>query len=973
MKKSAFYSTTLFLVLFLAATLAVEVQGQAAKADTQAPAAASAPRPIELPDILSWKRLAGAVISNDGQFFAHRIVPNEGDGEIVLRRLKDGREWRFPIGEAAAVGGGDMVFSDDGKWFAFASYPTFKEAKKLKKDRKPLQNKATLINLASEQKTEFDKVRRFAFAGELGGWLALQKYGPDGPAAQAASAPGGVTPDRPTGADLILYELDNGGQLNFGNVADFSFNKKGEWFAFTIDANEKSGNGIQARNMTTGALLPLDSEKAIYRGLNWTEKGDALALVKGSEDKGYEDKLYSVVGVSFASGIPQKTTYVHKDDPSFPAGMTISPNRLAMWTEDLSGFVFGIQDVKKKKDEKKPDVKDAKTEPAAAAPKKPEDEPEKPDLVLWHWQDPRLQAQQQVEENTDKNFSYTATYRIGEKKFIRIADESIRVAIPQPKQRFAIGRDVRDYELQGSLDGRRYSDVYVVDMKTGERKPALKKARATFATSPDGTHFLYYEDGNFLTYDMTTGQSYNITKNVASNFFDEDNDINVVKPPTFPVGWTSDSSAVLLSDNWDIWKVPAHGGSAVNLTVNGKSDKIRYEARIQMDPEEKGIDLSQPIYLRTYGEWTKKAGVAIVENGKPGAKVLRWDDAMYGRIFKAKNAPVYLYNRETTMEAPSFYLTDASLADGQKITHTNPQQKNFRWSSGARLVNYTTAKGDKLQAALFLPADYEPGKSYPTVVYIYEKLSQGLNSYSGPTFNGFNKSVYTSNGYAVLMPDITYKLDDPGMSALWSILPALKAAGETGVVDMQHVALHGHSWGGYQTAFMVTQTDAFRAAIAGAPLTDMISMYNLVYGNSGSGNMAIFESSQGRFTSSPADNPTAYIRNSPVFHAKNVKTPLMILHNDKDGAVDFTQGIEYYNQLRRLQKPVVLLQYKGENHGLRNPANMKDYTIRMKEFLDYHLKGAPAPKWLIEGIPLLKLKEHLEERAQEKTVVEVQP
>ena len=280
------------------------------------------------------------------------------------------------------------------------------------------------------------------------------------------------------------------------------------------------------------------------------------------------------------------------------------------------------------------------------------------------------------------------------------------------------------------------------------------------------------------------------------------------------------------------------------------------------------------------------------------------------------------------------------------------------------LIDYTSEKGDKLQAALHLPANYEEGKSYPTIVYIYEKLSQGKNSYAQPYFNGFNKSVYTSNGYAVLMPDIVYTINDPGMSAVWCVLPALEAAIATGVVDADRVGLHGHSWGGYQTSFLVTQTQAFAAAVAGAPLTNMISMYSSIYWNSGSGNMSIFESSQGRFTGGYWEAMDAYVRNSPVFFAENVRTPLIILHNDADGAVDWNQGIEYYSTLRRLGKDVIMLQYEGENHGLRKPANMKDYTVRMREFFDHHLRGAEAPEWLLEGVDHLDMEDHLKDRAK---------
>jgi dipeptidyl aminopeptidase/acylaminoacyl peptidase len=966
-----------FHVFALALALNPILAQSAAKTPEKQEVAKSA-RPLEFKDALGWKRVSSPTISNDGQWFAHKLVPGEGDSEVVLRRVKDSKEWRFPAGESQGFGGGpglfiaasDVVFSDDGKWFAFTVSPTFKEGKRLKKERKPLHNKLTLIELATEKKVEFEKVRRFAFSGENSAWLALHKYGADAapaiPAMPSVASGGATPPDRATGSDLILHELATSNQLNIGNVADFAFDKKGSWLAWTIDANEKSGNGIQVRNMSNGAVLPLDSDKAIYRGLNWTEKGEGLAAVKGVEDKGFEDKLFSVVAFNFTNGTPQKTIFNPKGDKDFPTNLTISPNRNPTWTEDMSAVLFGLHEVKKKKPGATPTPKEGEeqTTPNPAMARRNQEEPEKPDLVLWHWQDRRLQSQQQVEEPRDKNFSYLATYRVAEKKFIRLADETLRTVNAAPKQQYGIGLDTRDYEMMGNLDGRRYQDVYVVDLKTGARKLALKKARNAFGASPDGTQMLYAEDGHFFTHDFASGQSTNITAKVPTSFWDTEDDHNVVKPPIFPVGWTKDSKSVLLTDDWDIWQVPARGGNAVNLTVNGKKDRIRYQGRFRLDPEEKGIDLAQPMYLRAYGEWTKKAGIARLENGKPGAKMLMWDDASYGALMKAKNADSYLFARETYQDAPSYYLADASLSNGQRLTNSNPQQKDFLWSSGAKLVDYTSTKGDKLQGALFLPANYQPGKSYPTIVYIYEKLSQGLNGYTAPTFSGFNKSLYTSNGYAVFMPDITYKINDPGMSAVWCILPGLQAAIATGVVDKDKVALHGHSWGGYQTAFMVTQTDAFKAAIAGAPLTDMISMYNLVYWNSGGGNMAIFESSQGRFTTSPVDNPEAYIRNSPVFHAKNVKTPLIILHNDKDGAVDFTQGIEYFNQLRRLQKQVVMLQYKGENHGLRVPANMRDYAVRMKEFFDHHLMGKPAPNWWKDGVPHLKLKEHLEERAK---------
>jgi dipeptidyl aminopeptidase/acylaminoacyl peptidase len=277
------------------------------------------------------------------------------------------------------------------------------------------------------------------------------------------------------------------------------------------------------------------------------------------------------------------------------------------------------------------------------------------------------------------------------------------------------------------------------------------------------------------------------------------------------------------------------------------------------------------------------------------------------------------------------------------------------------LVDYVSAKGDKLQAALFLPANYEKGKKYPCIVNIYEKLSSWKNRHLGPGIGGASDAVLESHGYAILRPDIINRVDDPAMSAVWCVIPAVEAAIATGVVDRERVGITGHSMGGWETAFLITQTDLFAAAVAGAALTDLISMYGSIYGGTGSANAPLFESSQARMSRSYIGNLDAYIRNSPVFHADKVKTPLLIMHNDADDSVDWTQGVEYYNILRRLEKPVIMLQYKGEGHSLQKFPNRLDYSIRIKEFFDHYLLGKPAPRWLREGVTLLELKDHLQE------------
>jgi dipeptidyl aminopeptidase/acylaminoacyl peptidase len=922
-------------------------------------------KPLSLPDVLAWKRIQSPAASSDGQWFAYKLAPNDGDSTLVLKNVRDGKEQRFVTGEIPRIDADpnappppasrDLTFSEDGKWLAFNIYPTAAEAKALKKAKKPLQTKVALIQLATGKKTEFEGIRNFAFSGERSSALALHRY----PATPPPAAPAGdaKAPERPTGADLIFYDLATAQASNLGNVSEFSFDKKGAWLAWIVDAQDQMGNGISVRNMTTGAVITLDSAKASYKGLNWTEKGDALASVKGVEDKAWEDKLYSVVAFrGFAeNAAPTKYIYDPTKDATFPKAMTVSAARPATWLADLSAVTFGIHEVKPKVDKSKT---------------KPEDLPDQPDMVIWHWKDPRLVSMQQVQQNADKNFSFLSAWDPIANKFIRLADPSLKQVTLTPESKVAIGVDVREYELMANLDGRRFSDIYKVNPKTGERTLALRKVRWDLGRSPDATHILYFDDGNFFSFDMTSGEPHNLTKGLPVSFIDTEDDHNVVKPPTRTFGWSKDNDFVLISDNWDLWKVPANGGPAVNLTVNGKKDKIHYNFVYRLDPDEKGIDFSKPLYVRALGELTKKGGTGVIEPGVPGIRMLHYDEAVYASLIKAKNAPAYFYSRETTQESGDFYAADANLANGVKITDANPQQKDFAWTKGVRLIEYAGQRGDRLQGDLYLPANYQPGKKYPTILYMYEKLTQATYAYPQPGFNGFSIGYYTSNGYAVIEPDINYRINDPGVSSTACILAALKAAVATGVVDETRVAIHGHSWGGYQTAFAVTQTNAFKAAIAGAPLTDMVSMYSSIYWNTGSTNQPIFESSQGRFTGGYwGDNTEAYIRNSPVYRAQNVQTPMIILSNDKDGAVDHTQAIEYYNTLRRLQKPVIMLEYKGENHGLRKPENMKDYTARMKEFFDYYLMDKPAAKWIQEGVPLLKIKDEVEERTKQISAV----
>jgi dipeptidyl aminopeptidase/acylaminoacyl peptidase len=975
--------TRRFILLAAALTVAVEaMHAQApairtsAEATTGAATAAALPRSLVMDDLLNWKSIRGSTVTNDGKWFGYQLAPNEGESDVILRRTSDDKELRFPVGENANAG---VTFSDNSQYALFSIAPTKREAERLRRERRPVQNQAALVNLATGEVKKFEKVRRAAFAGERGAWVALYMYPPDTPGGGGAAASGAAAPpaggrgggggggSRPQGADLLLHEISSGQLIPLGNVSDFGFDKSGEWLAWTVEARDQLGNGVQLLNTTTRSIRSLDAAKATYTRLTWSEDGKALAVLRGTAVA--RDTAYSLVMVTdFAAPSPTKTEFDPAKQSGFPAGMKLSPNRAPRWSEDRTTVFFGIQDATAATNSPNDSTTRSDSGPqrpgAAEARATDNSNDERPQLVIWHYLDSRLQRAQEVQENADRSYNYLSLYRIPDGKFMRLASDSMRNVTVVPKDRYAVGIDASAYELQTALDGRRVVDVYAIDLQTGARRKLQTKASGNPYPSPDGTRLLYYNDGHYFTYDLATGASRNITENVPTSFIDTEDDHNVAKPAIPPMGWSKDGSMVLLFDNWDVWKVPAVGGTAVNLTVNGRKEGIRYQRRYSFDPEERGIDLTKPLYFAAYGERTKKEGLARVEPGKPGVTMKLWGDAKIG-VVKARKADTFLYTQQTVVDFPNYYVTDASLAPGRRITDANPQQKGIAWSAGARLIDYTSAKGAKLQAAMYLPANYEPGKKYPTIVYIYEKRSQFLHQYTSPNAtSAFNPAVYTSRGYVVLQPDIVYTLNDPGMSAVWCVVPAVEAAIATGIVDRDRIGIHGHSWGGYQTAFLVTQTNIFKSAIAGAALTNMVSMYGSVYWNSGTSDGAIFESSQGRFLGGYWDNTEAYIRNSPVFHATKVETPLLLLHNDQDGAVDFNQGLEYYNVLRRMGKEVAMLQYVGENHGVARPANQKDYTIRMREFFDHHLKDAPEPDWLKEGIPRLKMEEHLKERAK---------
>ena len=150
---------------------------------------------------------------------------------------------------------------------------------------------------------------------------------------------------------------------------------------------------------------------------------------------------------------------------------------------------------------------------------------------------------------------------------------------------------------------------------------------------------------------------------------------------------------------------------------------------------------------------------------------------------------------------------------------------------------------------------------------------------------------------------------------------------------------------------MITQTDKFKAAGAGAPVSNMTSAYGGIRWGSGITRQVQYEQGQSRIGKDLWSGYDLYIENSPIFFVPKVTTPVLIMHNDKDGAVPWYQGIEFFTALRRCGKIAWLLQYNDEEHNLVERKNTKDLSIRLSQFFDHYLKGAPMPKWMKNGRP----------------------
>ncbi|HET7697192.1 MAG TPA: prolyl oligopeptidase family serine peptidase [Vicinamibacterales bacterium] len=853
-----------------------------------------------------------------------------------------------------------------------------------------------LRNLATGAIKSWQDIQGFAFSPAATHLILKRKPATAANGAAGRGAGGGDTPapgggegtgrgggapaaTGPRGTDVILHNLVTGRDQLLGSVGDIAFNKAGDLLAYTVDASVKDGNGLFVVELKTNRMVTLDNDARVYNRLAWSDDGTALAVLKGTDVEKMRERanvILAFANVPAALSDPEAAPAVLDAGKAagFPKDWVISDRAALDWSDDRKRVFFGA----------KPQVPAPDT-----APRRGTDELANVDV--WNTADERVQSLQMIRAEQDRNFTFRQAFDVASGKFVKLADDTMRELDVAPDGRWAVGRDTRgfihDYK-------RPAADIYRVNTTTGERTLMLKAqitststGSHTFGIAPDGRHFLYWKDNRFHVYDLDATAARPLGNGTVS-FVDLEFDHPGPKPAYGVTGYTADKKSVIVQQRYDLWEVPLDGSVPKNLTGGaGAKGEIRFRyvraeplepnlgniggaapAGPSFGPGVRGggaaaratIDVSKPILLSAYGEYTKKAGFYELANGQ--LKELVYDDAAFSNPVKAMKADRYLFTRQTFVQYPDLRVSGPSLKDATQISDANPQQQEYAWGRRV-LFDFKNKDGVRLQGILALPDDYKPGEKRPMIVTFYEKNSQNLHRYNAPSYltgMGSSPMEATSRGYITMLPDIQFRTGASHSDMLECVEAATRKVIEMGYADPKRIGVTGHSYGGEGAAFIGVRSKLFAAVGMGAGVTDLFFDFNqnwgwsyTVTGGSGANAFDYYLYSQGREGVSPWDKPEMYMFESALTHAPQAVAPFLIMHGAADPTVPFTNGLAMYNALRYNNKKAVLLAYPGEGHGLRGVANRKDLTVRFFEFFDHYLKGAPAPKWLSEGVKFL--------------------
>lgn len=938
------------------------------------PDAARAARPgLDFTDLMQVRKVFGPVLSDDGRFLALEARPGRGDGEVIVRATRGSAEFRIERGQSP-------ILTPDGTWAAAKVLATFAERELAKKDEAP-QPGASLLRTADGRTWEFDRVQAHDFSKD-GGWYAVHFAKPepapteetdeDAAKGEASPAPAesmsttiaaadsteAKSDEREAGTRLIVMRLSDQASFEFENVLRFAFDPTSTWLALVFATEDGTDNRLVLHALGEElAATPVHvAANAAFPELRWAEEKATLAWLQGDEaEAGTVTDITLRVLTPVSSGqLGEPVLFRANEGWEFPAANALTFSR------DGARVFVGLRPA-----EIEESAASADADPVASADEKdvtaaeveafdPYDVDailEKRGVDVWHWQDPRIKTHDKASWKEREKHLYRAVAHLAEGRLVALADEQLPEVEPTHNANLALGRSSVPWLRLMTWDGE-YQDVYAVDLRTGARTLVVEKTQDSTSLSPQGGFIAYFRpegEGQWWIYDVAAAQHRPLVAPVP--FADEDHDYPRTPTEYGVAGWATDDSRVLIHDKYDVWSFDTSTGDAVCLTAGrGRVERRIYRVK-DLDPEQEGFAPDATLLLTGFDEQRKSSSFWSVSMAATGLRELRAGDKLFTLIAKAKDADRVLYTEQRYDEFPDLWVADTQFDGARKLTDVNPQLDRFDLGS-AELVQWSSTDGIPLQGVLIKPAGYDPAKRYPVLVYFYRFFSQRLHEFNDPQINHRPSfPVYAGDGYAVFLPDIRFEIGEPGSSATRCLVPGVQKLVDLGVADPEAIALHGHSWSGYQAAHVITQTDAFACAVAGAPVSNMVSAYGGIRYGTGLARQFQYEQSQSRIGATLWERRDLYIENSPLFFADRIETPLLIQFGDADEAVPWTQGIELYLAMRRLDKPCVMLQYRDEPHHLQKYANKLDYSRRMKEFIDHFCKGSPAPAWWTEGEP----------------------
>ncbi len=934
-------------IMLLAASLLLTISAFAAKP------------PLDHSVYDDWKSVSGLTVQNDGEWARWTVAPQEGDVMLRFYNVRTGKTWDVPRASQAKI-------SEDATKAVFKIAPAFKETRQARIDKKKPnempKDSLGILDLATGHIEKYPMLKGFKAGQVMTRFVAFQeaekpaqKPGPKDK--NEKKAPGDSTakeakPEKKPEVKDNLYVLDIL-TLKVDTIAcveAYIFSKEGDRIAYITKPDKKDSVNVRgvfiydpASKLKTEVLT--GEKGATFKTLSFSDKGDRLAFF-GTLDTAKDAKKQ--LSLYLAENGPAKEL-VARDDACLPNGWKLGDQRAAEFHDAY--LTFGTCPIPREKDTTLVEF-------------------EQPKLDIWVWNDEYIQTVQKNNLRREQNRTYLAKVGYDGSGFVQLADEQIpEVRIDRKNtQDFLLVTTDKPYRVQRSWSYAASNDIYRISLKDGSRQLILEAAPYTsFSTSPDGAYTLFFhpKENNWYLYTLATGEFRELTSQLGVTFWNEDDDHPADPGAWGRATWSEDSKFFWIPDQYDLWQFDPAGKVAPFRVTEGKGreTKTTYSyVNPYFDPEARGpfgggtVKTGKPAWFTSFNHETKERGFAMKDITRRKARFQKIVEGPYTygglTVSAGRKGNTYLYTRANFEDGNNIWMTADNFKSQKQMSDINPQQREYNWGT-VELVKWDSADGKPLEGLLFRPEDFDPAKKYPVMIYFYEKYSESLYSsrVPAPSASTVNIPYFVSNGYLVFVPDIVYTDGHPGRSCLNCLMPGCDMLCGYPWVDGDNMAIQGQSWGGYQVAWLITQTGRFKAAGAGAPVSNMTSAYGGIRWESGIARTGQYEEGQSRIGDDLWHGFDLYVENSPLFHVPNVTTPVLIMHNDADGAVPWWQGIEFYNALRRCGKQAWMLQYNDEAHNLRERRNRKDLSIRLSQFFDHFLKGAPMPVWMSKGVP----------------------